>query len=125
MDITCENQIKMTGRVTSVEDKFYGEHRYIMLTLKNVTRFQKINGAFETQTNLHTCMLWQRHNKNSLDLINSGDIISVTGELKNQSVTNGYTWSRRIMVFVYDFAVLGHADDKLLCEETKAKTYDE
>ena len=34
-------------------------------------------------------MLWQRHNKNDLRSIRTGDIINITGELKNQAVKLG------------------------------------
>lgn len=107
-----------------INDGYYGAYHYVMLSLENATRFQKINGRYETQTNQHLCMLWQRHNKNDLRSIRTGDIINITGELKNQAVNDGYRWTRRIMVFVYDFEILGHANDNLVVEETKARTYD-
>ena len=124
MNISCTNQIKMTGRVMSIRHGYYGEYNHVMLALQNATRFQKINGRYETQTNLHTCMLWQRHNKNDLNTIKEGDIISITGELKNQAVMVNFRWIRQMMLFVYDFEILGHAEDKLLPEETKAQTYE-
>jgi len=124
MDISCTNQLKMTGRVTYIASGYYDVYHYVTLTLKTATRFQKINGQYETQTNEHECMLWQRHNKNNLNIIKNGDIISITGELKNQAIYGRYGWTRRMMVFVYDFEVLGHEDDTLLIEESKAETYE-
>jgi hypothetical protein len=123
MDITSQNQIKVTGRVTFARHGAYGEHPVLTLSLGCMTTFQKINGKFETQTNEFECMLWQRHNKNDISLISTGDIISVTGELKNQAVFTGYNWTRKMMLFVYDFEIIGGKEDKLVPEKTKALTY--
>lgn len=123
MDITCQNQIKVTGRVTYTRPGAYREHPVLTLSLECMTTFQKINGNFETQTNEFECMLWQRHNKNDISLISPGDIISVTGELKNQAIYKGYNWTRKMMIFVYDFEIIGGNKDKLIPEKTKALTY--
>ena len=123
--ITCRNEIRMTGKVASIADGYYGEHYHVMLSLVTITRFQKINGNYETQTNTHKCILWQRHNKNDLRMIECGDIISITGELKNQAVSMGYGFKREKMIFVYDFEIQGHAEDEIAAEQTKAITYRE
>ena len=126
MDIESQNLVKLTGRISGIrfERNSAGNLMHAGLTMS--TRFQKVNGSMETQRVTVELIVFQRHNKTDLDTIRENDIVTVTGEIKNQPLINGWTgnYTRMYRIFVYEITVLGTKSDNLLVEETKALTYD-
>ena len=131
MEITSQNLIQLTGRITEAHEEYvtgWGTgHRLIHAIIETKTRFEKINGTKAVNTRPHVLFIWQRHNRNSVDLIKEGNIIKITGEIKDQALVDAYTgrYKSMLRIFVYDFELLGGPKDELVVEDSQAKTYPE
>ena len=126
MDIKSQNLVKLTGRISGIRFEYNSAGNLMHAVLTTATRFQRVNGTTEVQKNNLDLIVFQRHNRTDLGTIREGDIVTITGEIKNQPLVNAWTgrYARVLRIFVYEIAVLGSASDNLLVEDTKAETFD-